>query len=342
MKPERRPPGKFGLMIESDTQVSDETLKSYELLREHSGLLNLPHLALLSLKGDDRKGWLQGQATNDVRKLENGASSVFCLTAITGHLMSVCESWAVRDQILITCPDQTKLNVLKRVEQMVIMEDVVAEDVSDAFQLLSVQGPSATARLSKLLTLPSLDSGESEFEGASVFVLRSNRTGLGGWDVWISNSESAAIEALRLEFNPVSHEAYNIARLEAGIPLFGSDMGEKTFPPEMGRAFEERHVSYSKGCYMGQEVLMRIHSRGHTNRTWVGLLADAPMDLGATVSQNLRSDAGIVTSSALSPDFGHIGAAMIRNEFAFDGETVEVLTERGTVDAEVKMMPFLR
>jgi len=329
-------------MFELDTQVSDETLKGYELLRDDSGLLNLPHLALLSLAGDDRKGWLQGQATNDVRKLENGASSVFCLTAITGHLMSVCESWAVSDRILITCPDQTKLNVLKRVEQMVIMEDVVGEDVSDVYRLLSIQGPTATARLSKMLALPNLDSGESEFKGASVFVLRSNRTGLGGWDVWVAVSETAAIEALSREFKAVSHEAYNIARLEAGIPLFGSDMGERTFPPEIGRAFEERHVSYNKGCYMGQEVLMRIHSRGHTNRTWVGLLADAPMDLGATVSQDRRSDAGIVTSSALSPDFGHIAAAMIRNEFAFEGETVQVLTERGTVDAEVKIMPFLR
>ena len=329
-------------MIDLDTQISDNALRGYELVRDDSGLVDLPHLALVTLSGEDRKGWLQGQATNDVRKLESGASSVFCLTAITGHLMSVCEAWATSDRILMTCPQSTVANVLKRVEQMVIMEDVIAEDVSNKYQLVSIQGPTATAKLSRLLTLPNLDSGVAEFEGASVYVLRSNRTGMGGWDVWLLKTDTNAIESLRQNFSPVAPESYDIARLEAGIPQFGTDMGEKTFPPEMGRAFEERHVSYSKGCYMGQEVLMRIHSRGHTNKTWVGLLSESPLEVGAVISQNRRSDAGVVTSCAFSPDFGYIGAAMIRNDFAFDGETVQVLTADATVDAEVKLMPILR
>jgi folate-binding protein YgfZ len=329
-------------MIDLDTQISDSALRGYELLRDDSGLVDLPHLALLTLSGEDRKGWLQGQATSDVRKLEPGASSVFCLTAITGHLMSVCEAWAVSDRILVTCPVLTAANVLKRVEQMVIMEDVVAEEVTGRYRLMSIQGPTATARLSQLLSLPNLDAGIAEFEGASIYVLRSNRTGLGGWDLWVSIEDTTAVNVIRENFFPVSQESYDIARLEAGIPLFGSDMGEKTFPPEMGKAFEERHVSYNKGCYMGQEVLMRIHSRGHTNKTWVGLLSESPLEVGATVSQNRRSDAGTVTSAAFSPDFGYIGAAMIRNDFAFDGETVQVLTAKGTVDAEVRLMPILR
>jgi folate-binding protein YgfZ len=192
------------------------------------------------------------------------------------------------------------------------------------------------------MTLPSLDAGEADFAGAKVFVLRSNRTGLGGWDIWISKQDSVAIHALLEQFQAVSEEAYEVARLEAGIPRFGVDMGERTFPPEMGRAFEERHVSYNKGCYMGQEVLMRIHSRGHTNRTWVGLTSEAALEVGANVAQNRRSDAGIVTSSTFSPDFGYIGAAMIRNDFAFDGESVQIQCSTGTIEAEVRMMPLIR
>jgi len=329
-------------MFELQSQISDQALKDYDLLRDSSGLLDLPHVSLLTLEGDDRKGWLQGQATSDLRKLDSGASSVFCLATVTGHLMSVCEVWAVPDKLLLTLPQRTVENVLKRVDQMVIMEDVAAQDVSESYRLLSIQGPTATSRLSKLMPLPSLDAGESSIDGIAAYALRSNRTGLGGWDIWISAEQTKAIELLVEEFKPIGHEAYNIARLEAGIPFFGTDMGEKTFPPEMGRAFEERHVSYSKGCYMGQEVLMRIHSRGHTNRTWVGLIAEDPMETGSTVAHIRRPEAGIVTSSAFSPDFGHIAAAMLRNEAAFEGEIVQVITEQGTVEAEVRQMPILR
>jgi len=325
-------------MFDVQTQISDSELRDYDLLRDDSGLIDLSHVALVALNGDDRKGWLQGQATADLRKLENGASNLFCLTAITGQLVSVCEAWALPDRILLTVPRVTLENVLRRVEQMVIMEDVTAEDVSDSYRLLSIQGPTATSRLSRFISLPSLDAGQAELEGAEVYALRSNRTGLGGWDVWILASDSAAIGVLENEFRPIGREAYNIARLEAGIPLFGQDMSEKTLPPEMGRAFEDRHVSYTKGCYMGQEVLMRIHSRGHTNKTWVGLIADAPLEIGAPVAHSSRQDAGTVTSAAFSPDFGYIGAAMIRNEAAFDGEIVRA----GNVEAEVRQMPILR
>jgi len=329
-------------MFDVKKQISDPTLRDYDCLRDDSGLLDLPHVALLSLKGDDRKGWLQGQATSDLRKLDNGASNVFCLTAITGHLVSVCEVWAVSDRLLLTLPAVTLENVLKRVEQMVIMEDVVAVDETQSYRLLSVQGPTATSRLSRMMQLPSLDAGESTLEGVPAFALRSNRTGLGGWDIWVSASETKAISVISNEFPLIGSEAYDVARLEAGIPLFGVDMGEKTFPPEMGRAFEERHVSYSKGCYMGQEVLMRIHSRGHTNRTWVGLASEVPLEAGAAVSHHRRQEAGVVTSAAFSPDFGHIAAAMLRNEVAFDGEVVQVTTSAGPVEAEVRQMPLLR
>ena len=329
-------------MIEIPAQISDVALRDYDLLRDDCGLLNLPNVSLVTLKGDDRKGWLQGQATADLRKLDFGASNVFCLTAITGHLVSVCEVWALSDALFLTVPSSTLENVLKRVEQMVIMEDVVGEEVSHQFQMFSVQGPTATSRLGRLMPLPSLDAGESTLSDMPVYALRSNRTGLGGWDVWVPKASAAAMEVLTSEFPPIGNEAYNIARLEAGIPLFGADMNEKTFPPEMGKAFEERHVSYSKGCYMGQEVLMRIHSRGHTNKTWVGLASEKPLDVGSSVGHRLRPEAGTVTSAAFSPDFGYIGAAMLRNEAVFEGEVVQVTTSQGIVEAEVRQMPILR
>ncbi|MDR3690180.1 MAG: hypothetical protein P4L46_12425 [Fimbriimonas sp.] len=323
-------------------QVSEETLRDYDLLRDDCGLLELPDISLLEITGDDRKGWLQGQATNDLRKLEPGASSEFCLTSISGHLLSVCQAWAFEGSMLITCATESVGSVLRRFEQMVIMEDVYASEASQRLRLVSIQGPAATAKLSRVLALPNLDAGVAELEGASVFCMRSNRTGLGGWDLCLPANDSNAMDCLSHSFPRLGSEAFEAARIEAGIPVYGRDMSDRTMPPEMGPSFEARHISYSKGCYMGQEVLMRLHSRGHTNRSWMGVLADKPIAIGATVIHPNRADAGKVTSAACSPDFGYIGAAMVRREVAFDREAVEIEGHDGTTSAELRTMPLLK
>jgi folate-binding protein YgfZ len=128
--------------------------------------------------------------------------------------------------------------------------------------------------------------------------------------------------------------------LEAGIPLWGIDMDDRVLPPEMGPHFEAEHISYAKGCYTGQEILMRMHSRGHANRTWVGLVAVAPVDAGSRVVYE-GGDSGIVTSVAPSPMLGFIAAAMLRKEATKPGEMVSVITPSATVRAEVRPMPLL-
>jgi folate-binding protein YgfZ len=274
--------------------------------------------------------------------MDHGASSAFCLCEPTGQIVAVCELWSVDDRFLITLPEPSVAGFLKRTVDMVIMEDVEAFDFTSQFCLFSIQGPTATAELGKFLELPSLDGGSATLDGAPVFVLRCNRTGMGGWDVWVPAEATGALKKIRKSFPAIGSAAYEIARLESGIPVFGADYDLKTLPPELGPAFTARHVSYNKGCYTGQEVLMRIHSRGHTNRTWVGLIAEAPIEPGAIVKHSLRADAGKVTSSVFSPDYGHIGAAVLRNEIALDGERVTVETENGEVGAEVRIMPILR
>lgn len=322
--------------------ISEQALRDYDRLRDDCGLVSLPGLGQVIMKGDDRKGWLQGQATNNVRRFETGNSVSFCFTSPTGHLLAIVDGWAVHDRFLFTCARETVPAVLTRIEQMVVLEDVEAENGADTYSLLSIQGPTASKRLGEFLTLPSLDAGESRLDEVPIYCLRSDRTGLGGWDIWVPKAADEARRKIESAFEPIGGEAYNIARLEAGIPLFGLDAHERTLPPELGPAFETRHVSYNKGCYVGQEVLMRIHSRGHTNKTWVGLIAEGPLEAGGQVSHPQRADAGTVTSAAFSPDYGHIGAAMVRNEAARNGELVRVITERGEVEAEVRLMPILR
>jgi folate-binding protein YgfZ len=322
--------------------VSEKVLSDYDHLRDDCGLIDLGSWSLLELSGDDRKGWLQGQVTNDLRRFENGASTSFCICAVTGQIQVAADAWALSDRFVIACDKGGEEALIQRVGQMVIMEDVVIRDVSKQYRMFSIQGPSATRVLSEFVDLPSLDAGETTLYDAPVRVLRSNRTGLGGWDVWFPSTRRKVADALRKAVPMVGSEAFETARLEAGVPVLGRDYDSRTLPPEMGAAFEARHISYTKGCYMGQEVLMRMHSRGHANRTWVGLLGESPLEAGAVVKHRMRSDAGKVTSTAFSPDFGPIAAAMIRRELAEEGEEVRVVTSHGEVAAEVKRMPILR
>lgn len=318
-------------MEHSTASIVDE--REYRLLREGVGMLSVNIDAVFEMRGEDCKAWLQGQATNDLRNLQPGGSLDFCICAPTGQLEARCTLWAMADRYIILTDRSTGPALCERVGSMVIMEDVELCEVTGDYTWLSAQGPGAGMELSRRYELPSLDCG---LLGAAGLALRYDRTGMGGWDLLLPKDAEAPIGIAS-----VSEEAVEVARLEAGIPRFGPDMNGKTLPPEMGPAFEAKHISYAKGCYTGQEVLMRIHSRGHTNRTWVALAAESPLAAGDRVAHGSREDAGIVTSAAVSPIFGPIAGAMLRNEVADPGGIVRVSRGSGSIRAEVRRMPLL-
>lgn len=322
--------------------LAPEILDSFDRLRADCALMDLERFSVFEIRGEDRKGWLQGQATNDLKQLDLGASSAFCFCTPTGQLLAICDIWGLKDRFILICERGSAGAVIQRFEQMVVLEDVQARDVTSEYELLSIQGPNATRELQEFMVLPTLDAADSRAGDIEVITLRSNRAGLGGWDVLIPAADKKTAKALRKHFVKVEPQAYEIARVEAGIPLMGRDWDHKTLPPELGPAFEARHISYRKGCYTGQEVLMRIHSRGHTNRTWVALMAERPMTAGAAVSHSRRKDAGFVTSACYSPDYGYIAGAMLRNEAVLEGDWVTVEDPDGAVQAEIRQMPVLR
>ncbi len=300
----------------------------YERLRTGAAGIDLREWSLLELTGDDRLEWLQGQATGDVRGLTPGNRRSFCLCEPTGQILAVLDAWALPDRIVMTTSRELAKAVLARVERMTIMEDVVAAE--RGWEGVSVQGPEAAQKLEGRLDLPEGDAGTTVWEGREVWLLRSNRAPHGGWDVW-----SPAGTGLAERFPTIAFEAYEAARIVAGVPRWGVDMGPRTLPPELGPDFEARHVSYDKGCYTGQEVLMRMHSRGHTNKTWIGLVADSPLPVGAEVVHEGKP-AGLVSSAAGPTELGFVGAATLRNEATQPGTCVLV----GGVEAEVRRMPL--
>jgi folate-binding protein YgfZ len=274
----------------------------YRALRTDSVRVVLPGIRYFKLQGRDSLDWLQGQATNDVRLLEGAPWLDFCLTKPTGQILAVCRAWAAPGGTILAT--QRPEALVQRFEESVILEEVALSPWEDLVCLQGVE----TKRVAG--SLPS------------------DRTGSGGVERTPGDAKLPEV---------LSEEGYWLATLEAGVPIAGVDYDERTLPPELGHDFEQRHVSHSKGCYVGQEVLMRIKARGHTNKTWIGLKGSGPLQAGGTVVY-AGKDVGKVHRSASSPAFGPVASATLRNEAAQEGTQVEV---NGTL-ATVVAMPFFR
>lgn len=294
------------MIIRSD---DDAITRGYGLLREGVGEASIAKPGLIRMGGSDCREWLQGQATNDLRLLSPTQPVEFCLCSATGQIEFVGTVWEREDHFLVACPAECGGVLLSRVEEMVIMEEVEAVDLSDGLWFATVQGPLA-APVEGALSLPA------------------DRCGFGGYDVWSDRR-------VQLDLPIIDPRALEAARLEARIPALGTDITRKSLPPELGPRFERSHVSYSKGCYMGQEVLQRIHSRGHVNKVWTLFAASGPVEPGAVIDHVDRAGTGSVSSCAFSPRLGWIAAGTIRTEHAGEGAALRAQSERGEVDLVV-------
>jgi len=328
--------------------VFDTTRAEYQVLCEGAAVLDMSPAGKLRVAGADRIAYLQGQLSQDILPLsQRGAGAYSCLLKPTGQMLSDMVLLAIQDAILVLTPPQTCRTVQERLEQFIIMEDVEIEDITPRYALFHVAGSQAAAALEALgpaANLPLWQGAATLWRGHELPVVRTDRCGEQGYDL-LAPAEIAddLWQALhKAGGHPVGYEAWNVRRVEAGIPLFGVDMNESTLPLEAGLG--DRAISLTKGCYTGQEVIHRIVSRGHTNRSLVGLrlsgdLLPAPR---AAIGTEARADAGWVTSAVHSFALQRgIALGYLRNEVATPGSLVTVHRETAPIPAEVAKLPFV-
>jgi len=257
----------------------------YELTRDAAGVADSSARGKLRVTGADAAEFLQGQVTNDVEALEPGTG---CYSALLNHKGKVRTDMRVlrgEDWIWL----DTEPGFQQLLESMVatygIGRDVRAEDVSDAYAILSLVGPATDA-------------------GVDV--------------ICPAESAQAVREALGLE--ELSTEVAECLRIESGRPRFGVDFDSDTIPQEAG--LNERAVSFDKGCYVGQETVARLHYKGRPNRHLRGLRLSGEAQPGAELRLGDRT-VGALGSVAVSPVHGPIGLAIVRRE-AEPGDVLEV------------------
>lgn len=267
----------FGIGSEAEV-VADygDVPAEHAALRSAAGVLDLSFRSRLCLTGADRVRFLHGQVTNDVKKLRGGEGCYAAITTAKGKMQSDVNIFGLQDELLLDFEPGLAALVSQRLEKYIVADDVQVVDVTPHYGLLSVQGPQAevVVRATGLFgEVPTTQLGFTKTSAApdgEIYLMNQPRLAAVGFDLFVPLTALSAVAdkliaaAKSMGGRAVGWRALEIARIEAGIPRFGADMDETNLPIECG--IEARAISYQKGCYIGQEVLNRIHSIGHVNR----------------------------------------------------------------------------
>lgn len=313
--------------------VTVELDAQYRQLREECGLVERADRGLLVVSGPEAAEYVQGQLTNDVEALEPGDGCYAALLDRKGHLqadMRVLRPGTEPDLWLDLEPEGVEA-ARRHLQMYKIGREVEVSDGAEEGTLLSLIGPRAvelagSAALSEnACETVTIGGGECLAIGTAE-----------GIDLIVPPGERERVRDALLAAGAVevSREAAEIVRIEAGRPRFGAEMGTETMPAEAGVV--ERAVSFTKGCYIGQETVARLHYKGKPNRHLRGLRFSAPARPGASLRLG-EKEVGTVGSAALSPALGPIGLAILRREA---GPGAELAVGEDGVTATVVALPF--
>lgn len=321
----------------------------YAALDRGAGLLDLSFRGKLRLTGPDRATFLHNMVTNDITALQPGQGCNAAKLTVQGKMEAALRVRCTTAALWADVDPGATGKVLDDLRKHLIMEDARLDDVTGDWALLALQGPRSPHALAAVGVDPApltahLEHQEVVIAGVPVTVTRCDHAGTVGFDLWVPAAAAPGVWQACLESGearPVGLAALDVRRIEAGLPWFGAEITGEQFPMEAG--LEAGWISYTKGCYLGQETISRLHHLGHVNRMLRGLRFDpgaAPPEPGAAI-QSGGKRAGTVTSSARSPRLGRaVALGYLHRDFAAPGIAVTV-DDRGThLPAEVCSLPF--
>ena len=333
-------------------------------LRQSAGVLDFSFCGRLCLTGGDRVRFLHGQVTNDVKKLRVGEGCYAALVTAKGKMESDLNIFCLQDELLLDFEPGLTGKVSQRLEKFIVADDVQIADVAPHYGLLSVQGPKAVEVVVALGligrdALPRVQADRqvsptivkiAEVTLGEIYLVNNLRLASNGFDLFVPNNSLGAVAdkliaaAKQIGGRACGWQSFETARIEAGIPRFGVDMDETNIPLESG--IENRAVSYHKGCYIGQEVINRIHTLGHVNKELRGLrLANDLKSLPARGDKLFHAgrEVGYVTSAVKSPALGgNIALGYVRREVNEIGTELTLRAGVGESSAKIVELPFSR
>ncbi len=301
-------------------------------LRQGAGLVDRSERGKLALTGPDAKAFLNGQVSNDIEALEPRHGCYATLLTHKGKMLADLRVLDTGDELWLDTERVALQSVFDTIRRFSIGYEIGLEKRTLQQALFSLIGPQARAVAGAPEVAVEHDNVASEIGGAAVLLVATDL----GIDVVCSADRADRVREALLAAGAttVGEEAAEVLRVESGRPRYGVDLDDSVIPQEAG--LNERAVSFTKGCYVGQETVARLHYRGKPNRHLRGLRLSAPVPTG----EELRVDdrvVGRIGSSVVSPTLGPIALALVRRE-APPGTQVSL----GDANAEVVELPFTR
>jgi len=304
-------------------------MTEYEAVRDGgAGLIDLSATrGRIRVSGSEATMFLNGLITNDVKNLAENRWMPAVFPTVQGRLIGAVR--VIRGSepgFLIDTERASHEAVLKTISKFTLAGDFKVSDVTSETALLSIQGQGAAEILENDFAQEVSDLPENGVVQTTwVTILRANHTGEEGFDLVIDASHKAEIQQ-GLEAagaQPIGADTFEILRVEAGIARFGQDMDETNVVPETNL---DAAISYTKGCYVGQEIIVRIKHRGHPAKklTRLRFETDQQIEAGAVIRSTDNQEIGRVTSAVISPRLGSIGLGYVRYEYLADGTRVVV------------------
>lgn len=324
---------------------------SYQAARTGAALIDRSDRGRIVVTGADRASYLQGLFTNDISALEPGQGTYTAYLTPQGRMIADLWVYELGDLMLLSLSGDVKDTLLARLDQFIFTEDVQLGDVSQTFGQLAVIGPEA-ARIvggivdgigpEQLTGLAEHGTVRAQVGGQPVIITRVTDAGEPGIELYIDRGAAAALtDRLRAAgVVDLDRDAAEAIRIEAGVPVFHRDMDEETIPLEAG--IESRAISLTKGCYVGQEVIVRVLHRGHGRvaRRLVGLTIEGEsVPPSGSPIRSADREIGQVTSSVFSPALERpIALGYVHRDFVTPGTRVSV----GDAAATVSALPLSR
>jgi folate-binding protein YgfZ len=336
-------------------------------LRESAGVIDLSFRSRICLVGADRIRFLHGQVTNDVKKLRVGEGCYAAITTAKGKMESDLSIFNLTGELLLDFEPGLTQKISARLEKFIVADDVQIVDAAPHYCLLSVQGPKALEIIRALdlsSEIPAKEFSSVKISDATlgeIYLANNPRLGASGFDLFVPNNSLGAVAdkliaaAKSFGGRATGWTAFETARIEAGIPRFGTDMDGTNIP--LGCGIESRAVSYNKGCYIGQEVINRIHSIGHVTRELCGLRLADDLKILPVRGEKLffnGKEIGFVTSAVKSPSLnalvapklqsegGNIALGYVRREVNQIGNELSLRSAAVESPAKIVELPFVK
>jgi folate-binding protein YgfZ len=311
-------------------------------------VIDLSARGRFEVSGSEAPAFLNGLITNDVKGLEDGSWMTAAFPNVQGRLLAAVRVLRVGDVYLFDTEPATTAKVQQTLSRFVLAGDFRVADRTAELVSLSVQGKDSARIICDVLgsqtgALERNRVGVVEWQGAAVQVIRETHTAEDGFDLFVPVASGAAMwQALNAAgATPVGENALDVLRIEAGIPRYGVDMDDSNVVLETGL---DDAVSFTKGCYIGQEIIARIHWRGHVAKKISGLiLEEGKVERDSKLQAEDGKEAGRITSVTVSPRLGKtIALGYVKYNYLPSETLLRVVSDDAEATVTVAALPFVR